>query len=1132
MTRRTSEPDTTSLLASQWHLTHIQLVNWGTFCGYQHLRLRDDEGNPSRVSMITGESGTGKSTLFDAKTAVLMRGTARFNIASNQTSGRARGSRERNLYSYVMGKQDDEYDPSTGEARESYLRSTASSNWSAIVLTFSCTTGETFCAARVYYVTAHATGNPDAWFLTSDNELDPRALSAHAQAKFNKGALRSAFPNVKIHDGQEAFLRAVYRRLGIGRDGEGDSAMKLQERIQAGTTITDVDALFKNLVIDEPSTYERAEEACASFHDHEAAWEEMDKARRKTADLEGIRETHEELENLLSEAEKIASCKPGEDGPLALWVERRGGEVLDGHARECDGRVSEFDGLIASQEREISDRNAELDRVQREVYGRGGDAIDRLRRDMEVETERLNNAREARNRLSDLLADVGRIMPGDAGEFDSLSEEAEGLLATFDEDKRSIEDARLTDAMRERELADAKKRLASQLKFYEANPVNISERMVEDRRRISEATGIPADQLPYAAELMDLREGEEEWRVAANVGFHGLATLMLVDVSRLEEFSVRVNSLRLNHRVTFQGVRPRAFRRTRPDAGRLSSKLVFKEDSPFSAWVAEWVHDSAHDYQCVSRPEDLGGRGQRITREGQTRQRAKGAHGHSKGSLIIGFTNGSRLAEIREELASTRSELEKVRARLGQADSRLRSLERRRDAALHIAPLRWEAIDTDSHQRRLDEMNAEVERLEKDESLAKLISRRDALSRRVGELTQELGALKNNRESESLVAHAAHEAASKAATKAAALVERGISVSNEQAELIAEFAARAEEPYQDDAQSLRSLANKYDDGTLRDAIARSMRNRMRASYERAEERTKALEKTFSNYKDRWLDFDDPTGTSVQSYPDYLRILEELEAEQMDLHIDDWLVETLRQTGAALAPLSRAYTNDLRNIHRRMEPINAIMSRFKFGPNEGELTIKVTDRTPKGMRDFRQELAGWAQLATQGDFDDADRLHHRLRTFMSRLEEASKQGERGPLNTKRLVYIKVIARYPDKPEIPDKSFESIAAKSGGENQELIAFILGAALLFCLGDNGQSLPTFAPVFLDEAFIKADERFTRRAIEALVGLGFQVIIAVPTSKVQAVEPVADEYVCITKNPSNNHSFISEMTGVRPDA
>ena len=287
-----------SLLADQWHLTHMQLVNWGTFCGYQELQLCDQTGAPAQVVMITGESGTGKSTLFDAKTAVMMRGTTRFNTASNQTTGRARGSRERNLYSYVMGKQDDEYDPATGEARESYLRRTDGANWSAIALTFVSTAGQTFCACRLYYVSAHATGTPDAWYLTADEELDPRAMEAHVQGKFGRPQLRSAYPRARIYDGPEAFLRAVYRQLGIGQDGNGESAMKLHERIQAGTTITNVDALFKDLVIDEPGTFAKAEEACQSFVEHEATWEEMDRARRKTQDLKDIRSVHDEHERL------------------------------------------------------------------------------------------------------------------------------------------------------------------------------------------------------------------------------------------------------------------------------------------------------------------------------------------------------------------------------------------------------------------------------------------------------------------------------------------------------------------------------------------------------------------------------------------------------------------------------------------------------------------------------------------------------------------------------------------------------------------------------------------------------------------------------------------------------------------
>lgn len=45
------------------------------------------------------------------------------------------------------------------------------------------------------------------------------------------------------------------------------------------------------------------------------------------------------------------------------------------------------------------------------------------------------------------------------------------------------------------------------------------------------------------------------------------------------------------------------------------------------------------------------------------------------------------------------------------------------------------------------------------------------------------------------------------------------------------------------------------------------------------------------------------------------------------------------------------------------------------------------------------------------------------------------------------------------------------KSGGETQELTAFVLAAAVRYHVGTEGVTRPKFATVFLDEALIKAD-------------------------------------------------------------
>jgi uncharacterized protein YPO0396 len=94
------------------------------------------------------------------------------------------------------------------------------------------------------------------------------------------------------------------------------------------------------------------------------------------------------------------------------------------------------------------------------------------------------------------------------------------------------------------------------------------------------------------------------------------------------------------------------------------------------------------------------------------------------------------------------------------------------------------------------------------------------------------------------------------------------------------------------------------------------------------------------------------------------------------------------------------------------------------------------------------------------------------------------------------------------------YDHIGEKSGGESQELIAFIVGAALRYQLGDAGAERPRYAPVFLDEALIKADAHFTKRAIGAWRGLGFQLIIGAPNDKYSAIEPHVDVEYDILKD------------------
>ena len=255
-------------------------------------------------------------------------------------------------------------------------------------------------------------------------------------------------------------------------------------------------------------------------------------------------------------------------------------------------------------------------------------------------------------------------------------------------------------------------------------------------------------------------------------------------------------------------------------------------------------------------------------------------------------------------------------------------------------------------------------------------------------------------------------------------------------------------------------------------------------------------------------------------------IEELLEKHLDEPEEAWTLRLLRQTAQSLVTLQEAFSAEVRTIKERLQPINEIMSLYPFGPKAGVLSIVTEDRGNASIADFKRQLAKWSSYAfADKPSSSYQNEHKRLVRFMEAVRADLDVGSF--LDARKLVDIKVVATWPDDSDREDSVFTKLGEKSGGETQELVAFILGGALLYYLGDNGDRLPSYSTVFLDEAFIKADAKFTRRAIEVLRGLGFQIVIAIPEDKVESIIPVADKFICVTKG-ADDRSHISMLDRV----
>ena len=127
-------PDPTGTSDTQWIAESMQLVNWGGFHGHILIEL-DPE-----ATLLSGASGTGKSTILDGYLALIMPSDTPFNGASNDGSGRARNPEQRNLLTYLRGKIDDSREAGTGALTDKVLRGIDGPTWGAISMTFADST--------------------------------------------------------------------------------------------------------------------------------------------------------------------------------------------------------------------------------------------------------------------------------------------------------------------------------------------------------------------------------------------------------------------------------------------------------------------------------------------------------------------------------------------------------------------------------------------------------------------------------------------------------------------------------------------------------------------------------------------------------------------------------------------------------------------------------------------------------------------------------------------------------------------------------------------------------------------------------------------------------------------------------
>jgi uncharacterized protein YPO0396 len=336
------------------------------------------------------------------------------------------------------------------------------------------------------------------------------------------------------------------------------------------------------------------------------------------------------------------------DAPFDLWRARTEARLLEAAMDRNRAAREENQQARLAADKTVADTRQRLIEAEKQRRENGGEAVEALNAQLERTEAACAQIASDRVRFEERIRALG-VEPTTRDVYEEL--QATGRAFAECEDKRAEQLGEERDRIKRdawekqallRELQDEHRSLTERTGL-------VPREHHQARLAIAEACGLSPEDLPFAAELLDLHPQHEDWRLAAEVTLRGLGLTMLMDERRQAQIRSQIDPLMLDVRINFDGVDLTDRTAQPPDDRYISGRLVFKEGSPFVWWVKRRVFEQ--DHLCVDSADQLGGDEAKVTRHGQT---SRGRRAPTVATATTGTSSASPTRRVVRRSSSTR----------------------------------------------------------------------------------------------------------------------------------------------------------------------------------------------------------------------------------------------------------------------------------------------------------------------------------------------------------------------------------------------------------------------------------------------------------------------------------------------
>ena len=1094
-----------------FRLHKLEVYNWGTFDKTVWTFSPGGE-----TALLTGDVGSGKSTLVDALTTLLVAPKkTTYNKAADSSA------KERTVASYVRGyfglKRSAE-----GSGQPDALRD--ANHYSVLLATFlDRGLSQHVTLAQVFWF-QDAQRPPARFYVVADKEM--RIAEDFSKFERDIKVLKKRLRNsdkVQVFEDYPKYAEVFRRKFGIVQE----QALDLFQQTISMKKVEALTEFVRANMLEVPSTTEDVKKLIAHFHDLDCAHAAVCKAKKQIELIRPIVDQGRRCGQLQDKLDLLGRARQA----LGPWFAEQSILLLSAEISRLENELTLATAAREQAEVTLKQTEKSIKTIEIAIYANGGGALEKLKDDIEKIKENLKRIQEALVRYS-VQAEILQLpLPTSLDTFINNHRKLPQSRSAEETLQYQLNENLLAVAAKRDEAKKELDQVGSELESLRSRKSSIPREYIEKRKQLCQSLNISEEELPFVGELLEVRNGEENWEGAIERLLHNFGVSLLVPEQYYSAVAQWVDRTSLGMRLVYYRIQQEIVRPILDQPHPLSvvEKLAIKPDSPLGPWLARELQQR-FSYVCCEGMEEFRRERQAITKAGQIKANGKRHEKDDRYGLndrrrfVLGFSNQKKIAVLEETERILTGEVKRfkdgiVAVQKKQKDSQDRlnaisELDRFIDfSEIDVNSKEQEIAVKEQHKKKLEQESNVLQALQ--EQLEKLEEQKQFQGVTLTEAQRHEisleSKLKNFREDKASAKEIADKATFSMREQEYPFLEKQKQTALGSNTFTLKNINMLERDYGDWIEHQRDvLINEIK--KLREKIVRTM----------------------TEYKNEYPVETSEVDASLEALPEYERMLERLEKDglpKFEKRFKELLhVNTINQIALFQSNLRREQLT----IQKRIEQINASLNSIDY--NDGRyIRLEYDETYDSDIKDFRVQLKACTEGALTGSEDEqyAEAKFLQVKAIIERFRgrpgetEADERWMKKVIDVRNWFLFAASERWRETNEEYEHYTDS-GGKSGGQKEKLAYTILAASLVYHFGLEGQGArpQSFRFVVIDEAFLKSSDESARYGLELFKKLDLQLLIVTPLLKIPTIAQFIAHVGFVHHNDEQHQSMLRNIS------